>query len=172
MDAGTYYQSLIEQGYDAGTALSYTHNHFPDFMPPIEAAPVQVTQAVTPTPVAVSPPMAQSVSQQSQFTQPAPQPMVMGEVSQHHAQQAFAPGVMVVTGQKSKLVTFLLAFFFGVFGIHNFYLGKNGLGIIQLLLTILTFGIGAFITAPWALIEGILALASPTYTDANGVPLI
>jgi TM2 domain len=39
-------------------------------------------------------------------------------------------------GEKSQLTTFLLCFFFGYLGIHRFYLGYIGIGIIQLL----TFG--------------------------------
>jgi hypothetical protein len=34
---------------------------------------------------------------------------------------------------KSQLVALLLAFFVGVLGIHRFYLGYTGIGIIQLL---------------------------------------
>ncbi|PWJ42494.1 TM2 domain-containing protein [Sediminitomix flava] len=34
---------------------------------------------------------------------------------------------------KSTFITYVLWFFFGVFGFHKFYLGKNGWGIIYLL---------------------------------------
>ena len=45
----------------------------------------------------------------------------------------------VLSGDKSKIVAALLAFFFGALGIHKFYLGKNGAGIIMLCCTL--FGI-------------------------------
>ncbi len=47
-------------------------------------------------------------------------------------------------GNKSQLVALLLCFFLGGLGIHRFYLGYTGIGIIQLL-TIGSFGIWAFI---------------------------
>jgi len=41
----------------------------------------------------------------------------------------------------------------GAFGLHNFYAGYRRRGIAQILVTVLTAGIGVLITAPWALIE-------------------
>ena len=92
-----------------------------------------------------------------------------GQPAQPYGQQGMIMQQQV--GSRSKIVTFLLGFFLGVFGVHNFYLGKTGLGIAQLLITILTFGIGAIITGPWALIESILALASSNFRDGDGMPL-
>jgi TM2 domain-containing membrane protein YozV len=34
--------------------------------------------------------------------------------------------------EKRKLPAFLLALFFGVFGVHRFYVGKIGTGLLQL----------------------------------------
>lgn len=45
---------------------------------------------------------------------------------------------------KSRLVAFLLAFLLGPLGIHRFYVGKIGTGILWIL-TLGWFGIGAFI---------------------------
>jgi hypothetical protein len=45
---------------------------------------------------------------------------------------------------KSQIVAFLLCFFFGLLGIHRFYLGYVGIGLIQLF-TLGGFGIWAFI---------------------------
>lgn len=73
----------------------------------------------------------------------------------------------VNNNQKSKMAAGLLGIFLGGWGIHNFYLGYTGKGIAQILVTILTCGIGAL----WGLIEGIMILAGSITTDANGVPL-
>jgi len=69
--------------------------------------------------------------------------------------------------QKSKLVAALLGIFLGAWGIHNFYLGDTKKGIIQIVVTIVTCGIGGL----WGFIEGIMILAGSIKTDANGVPL-
>ncbi|MEJ6653075.1 MAG: TM2 domain-containing protein, partial [Euryarchaeota archaeon] len=106
--------------------------------------------------------------QQQQYV-PQQQPMMQGQPMQAYGQQEMMQ--QVAKGSRSKIVTFLLAFFLGYFGVHNFYLGKTGLGITQLLLTVLTFGIGVLITVPWSFIEGILALASSNFRDGDGLPL-
>lgn len=52
---------------------------------------------------------------------------------------------------KSRLATSLLCWFLGVFGVHRFYLGKIGTGILM----ILTFG-GFGI---WVIIDFVMAVA-------------
>lgn len=69
--------------------------------------------------------------------------------------------------QKSKLVAGLLGIFLGAYGIHNFYLGNTKKGVIQLIVSIVTCGIGGL----WGFIEGIMILCGKINTDANGVPL-
>jgi len=68
---------------------------------------------------------------------------------------------------KSKLAAGLLGIFLGEFGIHRFYLGYVGIGIVQIIVTIVTFGIGGL----WGFIEGILILAGTMNKDAQGRPL-
>jgi len=46
--------------------------------------------------------------------------------------------------EKSRLVTLLMCFYFGIFGGHRFYVGKTGTGIIWLL-TLGVFGIGLIV---------------------------
>jgi TM2 domain-containing membrane protein YozV len=69
----------------------------------------------------------------------------------------------VGTGSKSWIAALLLCFFFGVLGVHRFYVGKVGTGILQLL----TFG--AF--GLWALADLIL-IAIGKFTDKQGLALV
>jgi RNA polymerase subunit RPABC4/transcription elongation factor Spt4 len=73
--------------------------------------------------------------------------------------------------QKSKLAAGLFGIFLGMFGVHRFYLGFIGLGLAQLLLTVLScFFFSPFIWI-WGLIEGILILSGSINKDAKGVSL-
>ena len=84
-------------------------------------------------------------------------------------QQQPAYGQPAYPGAKSRMVAGLLGILIGGFGVHRFYLGYTNIGIIQIVVTIFTCGIGAI----WGLIEGILILTKNEnfLTDANGVPL-
>ena len=78
--------------------------------------------------------------------------------------------------QKSKVAAGLLGIFLGCLGAHNFYLGNSGKAVAQLLITLLSLGFLALISALWGFIEGILILsaqpgARPWGVDAYGVPL-
>jgi TM2 domain-containing membrane protein YozV len=71
------------------------------------------------------------------------------------------------TELKSSLAAGLLGVFLGGLGIHRFYLGYVGIGIAQIIVTIVTCGIGHI----WGFIEGICILAGTIRTDAQGRPL-
>ena len=77
---------------------------------------------------------------------------------------------------KSKVAAGILALLIGTLGIHNFYLGYTGKGLIQLLGSLLSCGFLALPIAIWAFVEGILILTArpgepPWGVDAEGVPL-
>ncbi|MBB5713553.1 TM2 domain-containing protein [Sphingomonas aerophila] len=57
------------------------------------------------------------------------------------------------TTSKNKIVAALLAFFLGVLGVHRFYLGRTGSGIVMLVLTVTV--IGTLITVPWSWVDTI-----------------
>ncbi len=80
-------------------------------------------------------------------------------------------GVMLgkgAAGEKNKTTAGILGILLGALGIHKFYLGFSGPGIIALLISIiggfLTMGIATGVMSTISLIEGILYL---TKTDAE-----
>lgn len=77
-----------------------------------------------------------------------------------------AGGTYVVDG-KSRIAAGLLGIFVGGLGIHRFYLGHVGIGVLQIVVTFITCGAGAL----WGFIEGIMILAGAINHDALGRPL-
>lgn len=76
-------------------------------------------------------------------------------------------------GSKSKVAAALLAAFFGVLGVHRFYLGHTSTGAAMLGLTILTpctFGGTLAIAGIWTIIDFILILTDGLL-DVNGARL-
>lgn len=70
---------------------------------------------------------------------------------------------MAAESSKSRLVAAILCFFLGWLGVHRFYVGKAGTGI----LIIVTFG-GFF--GIWPLIDFIMILVG-SFTDKGGLTL-
>jgi len=64
---------------------------------------------------------------------------------------------------RSRLAALLLCWFFGVFGVHRFYVGKIGTGILQ----ILTLG-GLFI---WTIVDFIMIIIG-SFKDKQGRPVV
>lgn len=81
-----------------------------------------------------------------------PQPQVV--VQQAAPQQVYASGIDPSWPVKSKIAAGLLAIFLGGIGVHKFYLGKVGLGIVYILFC------WTYIPALIGLIEGIIYLCS------------
>jgi len=67
-------------------------------------------------------------------------------------------------GEKTRIVAGLLGVLLGGFGIHRFYLGYTGIGIVQIIVTLCTFGLGAL----WGFIEGVLILVGSFNKDKQG----
>jgi hypothetical protein len=68
----------------------------------------------------------------------------------------------VITSEKRILPAAILCFFLGFLGVHRFYVGKIGTGILQLL-TLGGFGI-------WALIDFIMIVIG-SFSDKQGLRL-
>ena len=107
-------------------------------------------------------PYQQQAYQQQPYQQQAYQ-------QQPYQQQAYQtngyPNMM--TPPKSKMAAGLLGIFLGGFGVHNFYLGFTSKAVIQIVVSLITCGIGSL----WGFIEGIMILTGSINTDASGRPL-
>lgn len=69
---------------------------------------------------------------------------------------------MTITSDKSKKTAFWCCFFGGTFGIHQFYVGNIGKGILYLL----TFGLFMF---GW--VADIIRISMGSFRDNTGAPL-
>ena len=72
-----------------------------------------------------------------------------------------APGA-VQKSEKTFIATLLLCFFLGVIGVHRFYVGKVGTGLLMLI-TLGGFGL-------WTLIDFIM-IAVGSFKDKDGRPI-
>ncbi|MHA7269574.1 TM2 domain-containing protein [Arthrobacter sp. HLT1-20] len=153
----------------------------PEYQAPTVPTPAyQAPAAPAETPVAPAYPQA---SQAPMYPQPGaqagydqqnvqagyPQPGVQQNYGQPGYGQQPAYGMQYGAEQKSKIVAGILGILLGSLGIHRFYLGDTKMGVIQIVVTFVTFGLGGI----WGFIEGIMILvgADPFKTDAKGIPL-
>ena len=127
----------------------------------------QYTQAPQFDPQAQQPDYSQQpgYNQQSGYGQQpyAPQPPLQQTINIQAPLPPYEP--------KSKMAAGLLGIFLGSLGVHNFYLGFTGKAVAQLLITLLTCGIGGAISGIWGLIEGIMILTGSIAVDGHGVPM-
>ena len=102
-----------------------------------------------------------------------------GQAPYGHQQQGYQQqppyGQAPMGPRKSKMAAGLFGIILGGLGIHNFYLGNTTKGLIQLGLTVVSFGFLALVSSVWGLIEGIMILTarpgSEWSVDAKGIPL-
>ncbi|MEK6643987.1 MAG: NINE protein [Planctomycetota bacterium] len=90
------------------------------------------------------------------------------------------PPLAPLAGQQSafssrgRVIAGLLGIFLGGLGVHRFYLGYTGIGLLMLLVSILTGkltgGVGCSIVHVWGAIEGVIILCGG-FKDTDGRPL-
>lgn len=160
----------VEEPHIAGSAAEPFH--MPD--PPHAPEPPQPEPAYQQTPPNYSQPQYEN----PQYTGPQYQQPPYGNSQPYYNKPLYNVPPMGYN-QKSRLAAGLLAITFGVFGVHNYYLGFHSRATIQLVVTLvgmlLTFiVIGAFAVLGmyiWAFVEGVMLLsANPSRMyDGNGV---
>ncbi|MDR1512512.1 MAG: TM2 domain-containing protein [Propionibacteriaceae bacterium] len=137
-----------------------------------------------PDPIQPAAPLGDPYQQSGYQGYPAPEYGASGyDQGGYYGQQGYPPPAPGYQGgyyppnpnAKSKIAAGILGILLGAFGVHNFYLGRTGTAIAQLLITVLSIGLLSPVSAIWGLVEGILILSAKPGTkwayDAHGVPL-
>ncbi|SHO54284.1 TM2 domain-containing protein [Anaerocolumna xylanovorans] len=96
----------------------------------------------------------QQVNQQTMYSAPIPQQVQPQIIIQQQPQQVYVTAMNPTWPIKSKVAAGILAILLGGIGVHKFYLGKIGMGLLYLLFC--WTAIPAFI----GVIEGIIYLCS------------
>ncbi|MFG3708743.1 TM2 domain-containing protein [Micromonospora sp. NPDC047670] len=78
----------------------------------------------------------------------------------------YQPGYPQGVSDKSKVVAGVLGILLGGFGVGRFYMGDTKTGVLQLVVTLVTCGLGGI----WGVIDGILILVNGG-VDGQGRPL-
>jgi TM2 domain-containing membrane protein YozV len=83
-------------------------------------------------------------------------PPAMRQTIQQHGGLSNDTRVMLLfeANKKTAVVAYLLWFFLGLFGAHNFYLKRTGVAVAQLILTLTV--IGMLITIVWVFVDAFL----------------
>lgn len=76
----------------------------------------------------------------------------------------------ILPGPKDRETAGLLCVFLGVFGVHDFYIGKSACGVIKLVCTLT--GVGATVASIWAMIDALGIAFGSNPTDNWGRPLV
>ena len=95
------------------------------------------------------------------------QPEASSYQQPNYQQPMYGQPIAAPPTDKSKVAAGLLGILLGALGIHKFYLGYNKAGLIMLLVSLLTFGIGAGVMAIIGLIEGIIYLTKTDWDFYN-----
>lgn len=97
------------------------------------------------------------------------QPMGMPQMNPYGQPYPMPNAPMYGVAPKNRVVYILLAFFIGFFGVHNFYAGRIGPAVAQLLITLFTFWLvfPIFILFIWVIVEMIAVTR-----DGRGVPFV
>lgn len=106
-----------------------------------------------------------------QIDLPVPPPTGVSPYAAYPAYPAYNPYNPYAISYRKKVTAGLLGIFLGCFGVHRFYLGYTGIGMLQLLLSTVfaffTCGLTFFPAVLWGLIEGILCFTG-SIPDAEG----
>jgi len=148
-DAESYYQSLLQQGYNVDQAKVYTLEHYPEFVSTATPAIAAVAPAAV-APAAVAPQsnsadpnlVMMMMNQQNQQMMMQQQAMLSSSQNNNQPQQIIVQHAMAPSNNKSIATGYLLwcCCFLFVCGIHRFYYNKPISGIIY----VLTFGLFGF----------------------------
>lgn len=82
-------------------------------------------------------------------------------------QPMYASRPETMYSRRNRWVAGALGILLGAMGVHRFYLGFTGIGIVQLMLGVFTLGT---VSGVWGFIEGILCFCG-AMTDVDGRPL-
>lgn len=156
---------------------------------PTEEAPIKTAEAPTEPQEAQQPVYQapeQNAQQQNAYYNPYDNAAYYQQNGAQYTQQApyYVPTAAAPTAStdypegykpKKKYVAVILAATLGVFGIHNFYLGNNGRGVAQILLTLLgsiLLGLGLVACEIWVLVETVQLLIEKEDADGNGYKIM